>query len=523
MSTMPRLEQRVRDHARDRPDIAAAVMPERTITWAELDRAADFLASNLLSSGLRPGDRVGWLGRNRLEYPVLLVAARRARLVIVGLNWRMSPEELDYVIRDSAPRLVIADAEFRAAVPESFDVRMSGDDADGIPGIGKWMQEPGELGLDHAGDASGDDPVLILYTSGTTGRPKGVQYSLDGVEQVLRARNPLEFVSESILLIVPPVFHIAGGIWTQYALLMGMKQILLSHGTPDAMLDAIERWRVTHCLFVPTLVQMTIEAQRRVARDASSLRMIAYGAAPMTPILLRAAAEVFPNARFTQAYGMTEALGPVCHLPPAAHHPDLPVSAEAPATGFADPGVGLRIVDTRTGADLPTGKCGEVLIRTPWPQPVYWSLPAGSKSSYDEEGWLHTGDVGFLDAEGCMHLVDRVSDLIITGGENVYPVEVEQVLVQLPGVADAAVFALPDERWGEVVCAAIVAAPGSKADPSAISAACRTRLAHYKCPSRMFEVDGLPRNATGKVLRRVLRDRFSTRAISGDTKSGDTK
>lgn len=502
-----RLEQCVRQHARQMPQAIAVLTPDRSISWSELDRAADVLAANLCAQGLVPGDRIGWLGRNRPEYPILVVAARRARLAIVGLNWRLSKEELDYVTHDARPKLVIADDEFRAAVPQSFSIVSS----DALPGasatLAAWMADPPAQVAIDSGAPLGSDPVLLLYTSGTTGRPKGILYSLDGVEQMLRAPNPLEFQSTSLPLIVPPVFHIAGGTWTQFALVIGMQQILLSHGTPDAMLDAIERWKVTHSLFVPTLVQMAVDAQQRKPRDVSSLRMVAYGAAPMPPELLRAAAAVFRNAKFTQAYGMTEALGPVCHLPPSAHRLDAPAPVGAPPTGFPDPGVGLRIVEVRGDRDLPAGECGEVLIRTPWPRPEYWSLPSGSESAYDEAGWLHTGDIGFMDHEGCLHLVDRVGDLIITGGENVYPAEVESVLRSIDGVADAGVFSLPDAQWGEIVCAALVPCAGAILDHVAIMELCRERLAHYKCPRRIIELTDLPRNAAGKLLRRHLRER----------------
>jgi acyl-CoA synthetase (AMP-forming)/AMP-acid ligase II len=272
------------------------------------------------------------------------------------------------------------------------------------------------------------------------------------------------------------------------------------------MLDAIERWRVTHAVWVPTLVQMAVDEQQRAPRDLASLHLVGYGAAPMAPALLRSAARVL-GCRFAQGYGLTESLGVVCHLPPAAHDAEAPESDEPPATGFPDPGVGLRIVDARSGASLPAGQTGEVLVRPPWPHPTYWSLPEGTRSAFDAEGWLHTGDLGYVDARGCLHLVDRLSDLIITGGENVYPAEVEAVLLQLPGIAEACVIGQPDARWGQRVCAVVVPAPGAVLDPAAIIAACRERLAHYKCPGRVVEVASLPRNAAGKVIRRELRER----------------
>jgi acyl-CoA synthetase (AMP-forming)/AMP-acid ligase II len=499
----PTLEQRVRAHAARMPDAAAVVTPTVAISWSQLDRAADSLAGRLRERGVMPGDRVGFLGRNDAHFPILLVAARRARAVLLGLNWRLSRDELDYIVRDARPKLIVADEDFRDLPPPVCEIVSSGRGGAGFAGIGDWFD--GDPGRDPT-RPEWSDPAMLFYTSGTTGRPKGVLYSLGGLEQMLVAPHPLEFDAASVLLIVPPFFHIAGGIWTQYALLGGLRQVLLPQPTPAVMLDAIERWRVTHAVWVPTLVQMAVEEQQRAPRDLASLHLIGYGAAPMAPALLRSAARVL-GCRFAQAYGLTESLGVVCHLPPAAHDAEAPESDEPPATGFPDPGVGLRIVDARSGASLPAGETGEVLVRPPWPHPTYWSLPEGTRSAFDADGWLHTGDLGYVDARGCLHLVDRLSDLIITGGENVYPAEVEAVLLQLPGIAEASVFGQADARWGQRVCAAVVPKPGTALDPAAIIAACRERLAHYKCPVRIVELPSLPRNAAGKVIRRELRQR----------------
>lgn len=502
--TLPlRLEARVREYARRFGARPAVIAPDRTLSWAQLDAAADALAGRLVATGATAGDRIGWLGCNRPEHPVLVIAARRARLALVGLNWRLSPAELDYIIRDATPRLVVGEQQFRALVPAGVALEAV-DDGAGGGFLDALARAAGRLsGVRRP--PQDDDPAFLLYTSGTTGRPKGVMNSLAGVEQALLAPQPHGFQPDSVLLIVPPLFHVAGAMWSQYALLFGMTQVLLPQATPAAMLDAVERHRVTHLLLVPTLVQMALAEQQRQPRDLGSVENISYGAAPMPPALLRAAADAF-RCRFVQAYGMTETLCAVCHLPPAAHRFDQPSEEAHPPTGFPDPGVALRIVDPGDGRVLAPGERGEVQLRTPWPPPTYWSLPEGTASSFDADGWLHTGDVGFLDDDGCLHLVDRLGDMIISGGENVYPAEVEAVLGTHPAVADCGVVGVPHELWGEQVVAAVVLRGPAGVEPAALADWCRERLAHYKCPRRVVVLAELPRNATGKVQRRALRE-----------------
>jgi long-chain acyl-CoA synthetase len=206
---------------------------------------------------------------------------------------------------------------------------------------------------------------------------------------------------------------------------------------------------------------------------------------------------------------MTESVGPACHLPHDAHDLEGPLTDAPPATGFPDPGVQLRIVDPADGRRLGAGEVGEILLHMPRPNPTYWSLPDGARSSFDAEGWLHTGDAGFMDERGCLHLTDRISDMIITGGENVYPAEVEAVLARIPEVADAAVFGMPDPHWGQSVWAAVIPRPGLELDGAGVIEYCRAHLAHYKCPRKVVAVSDLPRNVTGKVVRRELRARLA--------------
>lgn len=496
------LEDCVRAHAARMPDREAVITPDAVLSWEQLDRGADALAGALRAHGAHPGDRIGWLGRNRASYVTLLVAARRAGLVIVGINWRLSVEEIAYIVADAAPHVVVADMDLRVLLPVGTRLIAS------ERGDHELIALQDLKSADYSALPRGsDDPLFLCYTSGTTGRPKGVLYPREAVERMLRHPHRLEFEPDSVLQIVAPVFHIAGGLWTQYALIFGLTQVLLAQAAPGAMLEAIERWRVTHVQWVPTIVQMALHEQRLRPRRLESLHLIAYGAAPMPVLLLREAAAAF-GCRFTQVYGMTESVGPICHLPHEAHPLEGPISAEPPPTGFPDPGVQMRIVAPGGNRAVGAGETGEVVVRMPRPNPSYWSLPPGAQSAFDAEGWLHTGDAGFLDEDGCLHLTDRISELIISGGENVYPAEVEAVLTRIPEIDDAAVFGVPDQRWGESVRAVVVLKPGAVLDTAAAVAYCRSHLAHFKCPRRVVIAPDLPRTALGKVARRELRARF---------------
>lgn len=489
------VEARVRRFAADKPDALAVITPTETLTWGQVDDNADRLVGAFNAMGLKPGDRVGWLGRNRAEFVLVLVATRRARLVLAGLNWRLSPRELTQIIEHADPALIVADNEFLDLIPANRR-RLARLPTDGVDDLASLIaaNAPAPTLAARPGD-----PCTLFYTSGTSGVPKGVIYPLASAEAGVFATHTLEFAPDSVLLIVAPMFHMAGWMWTQYGLAGGMTQVLLPAADPASMLDAVARWGVTHAQWVPTMLRAAVENQTAKPVDLSTLRMIAYGASPIAPSLLQSAEAAFGCA-FSQVYGLTETIGPATHLPAAAHH-----GPWGEATGFANPGIELRIIDL-DGNDLGPGDTGEILIRTPWPQAQYWRLPEGAQSSFDSDGWLHSGDAGFLDADGCLHVTDRMTDMIITGGENVYPAEVEGVLLGLPGVRDAAVFGAPDDHWGQAVWAAVIPSNAADFDADALIAACRGQLSHYKCPRRIVVVETLARNATGKLVRRDIRD-----------------
>ncbi len=489
------ISAQVRRFAAEKPGEPAVLTMDGALSWAELDARADALAAGLTVLGLKPGDRLGWLGRNGLDFPVVMVATRRARLVLIGLNWRLSADEIATTVARSQPGLVIADPEFLALLPAGTRLLETGGPldaliAEGHPPIAEAPRP--------------DDLTTLFFSSGTTGEPKAFAYSSVSVEAMAFSPTTLAFTPDARLMIVAPVFHTAGWAWTQYGLAGGMTQIQLPAASPSVMLDAVERLGATHAQWVPAVLSMLLDEQGRRNVAPGILRMVAYGASPIAETLLEACIDAF-QCDFSQVYGLTETVGPITHLPPHAHRERG--SGKSQATGVANPGIDLKVVDD-AGQPVPPGAIGEIVVRLPYPAAMRWDVKTGTRPVTDEDGWLMTGDVGHLDTDGFLFVTDRKKDMIITGGENVFPVEVEKILAGAPGVAEAAVFALPDPKWGERVVAAVIPRSGSTIDPQAIIADCRSRLAHYKCPTRIFETASFPRNASGKVLRRALPEIF---------------
>jgi len=486
------LSSQVRYFAREKPDAPAVMTLDASLNWQELDARADTLANALHRFGMRKGGRLAWLGRNGLVFPIVLLAARRAGVILTGLNWRLSPAELVRNLDRTKPALIIGDTEFAGAVPGRFRF------VDTDSGLDAFASGASATPVDLS---QPDDISTLFFTSGTTGEPKALAYTNESADRMTFAPNTLAFSSDARLLIVAPVFHTAGWSWTLYGLAGGMTQIQLPQATPASMFDAMEQLGATHAQWVPAILSDLLRENETRQIPKGQLKMVGYGASPIAPSLLKACLDTF-GCEFTQVYGMTETIGPITHLPPSAHRNPDPLKNQA--TGTAGPGVSLRIADA-DGTDVQSGETGEILVRLPYPAAVTWAPDGTVTPVTDAEGWMRTGDVGHIDADGFLTVTDRLKDMIITGGENVYPVEVEKVLSGLPGIADAAVFSIPDPKWGERVVAAIVPVEGTEFDPTATLALCRQQLANYKCPTWIFEVSSLPRNATGKVLRQDLR------------------
>jgi acyl-CoA synthetase (AMP-forming)/AMP-acid ligase II len=491
------------------PGRIATIDGGRSQSWAELgDRVARF-AGALQGLGLGRGERVAMLSRNGDHFLEYIFGTLWAGGVINPVNLRWTAEEMGYSLADCDTRILIVEPAFEALVP---DIRshapgllhiLSTRDAP-LPGImarKDWMAD-----AEPVPDAlrRGDELAAILYTSGTTGRPKGVMLSHSNM--VWSAMGSLAHpgcAPGEIFLHSAPLFHIGALSGLLISLLAGSTCAFIPAFEPVAMLEAIAATGATDVFFVPTMLRMTIDHPRFAEFDTNSVRRIRYGAAPMDDILLDRAIKAFPNATFSQAYGMTE-LSPTCTiLGPDDHSAEARAQGRGRSAGRATVVCEVRIVGS-DDAELQQGEVGEIVARGPTVMQGYWNKP-GATAEAVRDGWMHTGDMGRMDEAGYVTVVDRLKDMIITGGENVYSAEVENVVATHPCVAAVAVIALPDERWGERVHAVIVPRPGAEADSAAIEAHCRAGLAGYKIPRSIEFVEGLPLSGAGKVLKTELR------------------
>jgi acyl-CoA synthetase (AMP-forming)/AMP-acid ligase II len=489
--------------AEAKPNIVALAEGDYALDYAGLEAQTAKIASALAAAGLVKGDRIVWLGKNSHLYFALLFGAARIGIVMVPVGWRLAPAEMQWIINDTRARLLFVGPGF-----EEVANAMSGElplvvQTLSIDKATRWIDAAPRASFSPAGP---DDAVLQLYTSGTTGKPKGAVLSnrnlfalrLAGIDAALPWA---QWEADEAVLIAMPCAHIGGTGLGVMALAGGVPGIVQAEFTPDGVFDAVEQAGITRFFMVPAALQMLLNHPRCASVDFSRLKYIIYGAAPIPLDLLRQCIAMF-GAQFLQAYGMTETTGTIVILPPEDHDPNG--NPRMRAAGKALPGVELRIVD-EAGADVPLGAVGELITRSANNMIGYWNLPEATASTMSADGWIRTGDAGYLDADGYLFIHDRVKDMIISGGENVYPAEVESAIYGHPAVLEVAVIGVPDEAWGEAVKAVCVAKPGAEIDPADIIAWARTRIAGFKVPKTIDVIDTLPRNASGKILRKDLR------------------
>lgn len=496
--------------ARDeRPGGIFTIFGDRRRSNADfVDRVAR-LAGALRALGLTPGDRVAMLAGNSDRYVEYVYATLWAGGVINPVNARWSPQEMAFSFTDSYSRFLIVDetfapmvAELRGLAPCLDHIIHAGDGATPRDMLGYEDLIAAHDPVPDAG-RGGDDMAALLYTGGTTGRPKGVMLSHAAIATCslsLSAAAP--HGGDAPGLHVAPFFHIGGvGVIFQYALRRAPQVIMPAFDAGEA-LRLIQDHRIGDVFVVPTMLRWLLDHPDMDRRDLSSLVSIRYGAAPIDTALLSRAMQAIPTAGFMQVYGQTEFAPVVTCLPPADHHG--PGAAQRLASaGRPLPTALVRIVDAdRT--PLPVGEVGEIAVSGPQQMLGYWNRPEETAQALSD-GWLYTGDAGFMDAEGYLHVVDRVKDMIVTGGENVYSAEVESALSTLPGVAACAVIAAPDEDYGERVHAVIVPAASAQITIDAVRAHCKSLIAGYKAPRSMSLVSDLPLSPAGKVLKHVLR------------------
>jgi acyl-CoA synthetase (AMP-forming)/AMP-acid ligase II len=492
-------------HAAQRGDRIAVQCEGRTLTYAELDRRAGLVAGLLAAAGAKPGDRIAWLGRSHEAFFEIFFGAARARACLAPINARLAVPEIAFILQDSGADLFFVTPEFFAAaqlVVSQVDrpIRLIGlrETCDGFDSYEALRDAATPPAL--APPEAGDD-VLQLYTSGTTGLPKGVRLDNRNYSAFLDLRTQVEgfdYSADDTVLIVMPLFHVAGTNISFSGLAAGGRVILLPEFSPAAVLRLIEAERVAHIFLVPAMINMLLQAPEIEGADLSSLKSVAYGASPISEAVLAAATARF-GCGFIQFYGMTESTGAGTFLSPGEHGGELLRSC-----GKAWPQMAVKILG-EDGQEVGVGEIGEIAISGGMVMAGYWNRPEATAETVTPDRWLKTGDAGYRDARGYIFVHDRVKDMIVSGGENIYPAEVENAILGCPGVADAAVIGVPDERWGEAVKAIVVPTAGAAPDPQAVIAWARERIAGFKAPKSVDFIDVLPRNASGKVLRRELR------------------
>ncbi len=494
-----------------KPDAIAYRTPSRNWTMREVGEASDRIARGLKSLGVGPGDRVAALTKHTTECILLTLAACKIGAVFMPVNWRLAGPEVEFIVNNGRARFLVVDATFLPAVQKGAfpDVALTlvTDRADGYRSLHDWAAGFEPLREHHA--AASGDTALQLYSSGTTGLPKGVELTH---ANLLLPRSLFHDIwgfrgGKSVMFNALPSFHIAGMELALLTLLLGGETVLQPDFDPQKILPAIGEHRITHMFLVPAMIMVLVNTPGADRADYSSLERIAYGAAPISEKVLLDAMRVF-GCGFLQVYGLTETTGAVTFLPPGDHVPNSARAHLLRSAGMALPGVELRIVDA-SGKDLPEGEVGEVWIRTAQNMKGYWNNPKATRDVFPEGqpadgGWFRSGDAGYL-REGYLFIHDRIKDMIISGGENIYPAEVENALMKHPAVADVAVIGVPDEKWGESVKACVVLKAGASADAAAIIAFAREQIAHYKCPKSIDFLPALPRNPSGKLLKYQLR------------------
>jgi acyl-CoA synthetase (AMP-forming)/AMP-acid ligase II len=464
----------------------------------------------LITLGIAPRSRIAVLDTNHSRYFEIYYGALKTNCAFVGLNSRLAAPEIAWIVNDAEARVLFVGAghyslveQIEAEMPSIAQIVALDGGHSRWPSYGEWRDSLSSRDPEVPGEF--DDDVIQLYTSGTTGHPKGVCHTnrtWHHVADAARAADWGAYDASTVMLVCVPVFHVAGFNLTNMTLLAGGTVVLTRQVDPPELLEVLARHRVTDTLFVPAIILALVSLPNARSANLASLATILYGAAPIAESLLDQARATF-GCEFVHLYGLTENLGMGTHLAADMHDPKL---GKLRSVGRPYPGLELTILDA-DGKPQGSGEIGEIVMKSPWVMRAYWRNPQATDSTV-RDGWLHSGDAGYRDADGYVYIVDRVKDMIVSGGENVYPAEVENALFDHPAVQDVAVIGVPDERWGESVKAIVVVRPGMTLDGSDLIRHARERIAGYKVPKTVEVVPELPRNASGKVLRRELREKY---------------
>ncbi|BBY49555.1 long-chain-fatty-acid--CoA ligase [Mycolicibacterium arabiense] len=509
MSALPEprfLDERVAHWAATKPDDEAVTFSDRTWTWSQWYDRIRRLAGALSERGVARGDVVAFLDKNHPACVETTLAAASLGAATAIVNFRLAGDEMDYVLNDCGAKLLIVGSELKAGVDKIRD-KLTGIEhvievtPDGAEGDEYEAMLASATPVDRSPDVDPDDVCIIMYSSGTTGRPKGV--SLTQANLIAHTANAFagwELEEGDKNLVAMPLFHVGGTSYMQLGLHTGISSYM-TRDVDGAQLAGGILSGANRTFLVPAVLAKVLESGEDAVKLFSALKTYGYGASPMPLPLLRQALDAWPDTDFIQAYGLTEVGGVISLLAPEDHRGDN--EERLVSAGRLVPGAEVRVVDPDSLEDVESGEQGELWFRTKQLMKGYHNKPEATAEAITEDGWFRTGDIGRVDEDGYIFVEDRLKDMIITGGENVYSIEVERVLAEHPAVTEVAVIGVPDEKWGEAV-KAVVALEGEASESDIISWA-RERLAGYKCPKTVDILDELPRNPTGKILKKDLR------------------
>ena len=499
-------------------DSVAHKFLDRETTYKELNNYSNEVANGLIELGCKPDTRIAYYGKNSDFFFEVLIGTLKSNTVTVGVNWRLAPPEVSYVLNDSESEVLFVGADFYPVIdkilqdlPKIKKVVAIDGDHESYQDYISWRNSQNSTNAEIK--SSSNDDILQLYTSGTTGHPKGVQLTNENFAAANESIDGIvPFEEGSTNLVCMPGYHVAGTNWGIWGYIFGCRNIIIADIDPGLILQLIEDEKIKSSLFVPAVILFLISHPDSITTDFSSLEFVVYGASPIAESTIVKAREIM-KCDLYQVYGLTETTGAITMMMPDDHNPER---GKLRSCGKALKGVELKVIDD-DGNDLETGEIGEVISKSKLNMKGYWNKPDATKESI-VDGWFYSGDAGFFDEEGFLFIHDRVKDMIVSGGENIYPAEVENALMSHDEILDAAVVGVPDEKWGESVKGFVVVGESSLSEEEIISFT-RTQIAAYKCPKSIEFIKELPRNPSGKILRRELRDPYwegIDRKVSGN-------
>ena len=498
----------LRFHAAHSPDAPATAFQKRITTYAQLHSRSNRIAQALLADGVRSAERIAILAKNSDIFFELNYACWKVDAVLVPVNFRLAPPEMVGIINDSQATMLFVDDAFADVAHEMLTqldkirtVVALGEAQQDWPQFESWYNAHNDE--DPGIEVDPSNTCMQLYSSGTTGLPKGAELTHEAFLALMQValRDWDDWGENEVVMVAMPLFHVAGCEWGYLGYTIGGLNVVMPEVDPAQILHDIEAYKVTQTLFVPAVILFLLQHPNCATTDFSSIKNIYYGASPIPMPLLEQAVETM-GCGFAQLYGLTETTGAITYLAPQDHDG----SERMRSCGKPIRSAEIRVIDGQGNPCAP-GEVGEIICRSIQNMKGYWQKPADTANAI-RDGWFYSGDAGYFDAEGYLYVHDRIKDMIISGGENIYPAEIESALASHPAIADVAIIGVPDEKWGESVKAVIVLKESASLSEAELEEYSRERLAGYKIPRSMDLIDALPRNPSGKILKRVLREKY---------------